>query len=170
MTTGAFIALHQDVVSAGLGNKVVFIEMTVDPRRDTPARLAAYSSRFGANWTLLTGSATNLAKIWKQLGVWYQVVPEGKPAQIDWWTGKPLTYDVDHSDGYFLIAPNGNERFGTSAMANLHGKLSPKLKTLLDAQGFTNLDHAQGPTWTVSSALSSIGWLVGKNIPAVATT
>ena len=40
--------------------------------------------------------------LWKYLGVSVQIVPEEQPAKIDWLTGKPLTYDVDHTDGYFL--------------------------------------------------------------------
>ena len=49
LITGAFIALQHDVKAAGLGEKVVFMEITVDPGRDTPARLAAYSRAFGAD-------------------------------------------------------------------------------------------------------------------------
>ena len=56
LVTGAFIALQRDVDAAGLGKKVVFMEITVDPGRDTPARLAAYSKEFGADWPLLTGT------------------------------------------------------------------------------------------------------------------
>ena len=35
LVTGAFIALQRDVEAAGLGKKVVFMEITVDPGRDT---------------------------------------------------------------------------------------------------------------------------------------
>jgi len=45
---------------AGLGNQVVFIEATVDPERDTPARLRAYTKEFEADWPLLTGTPANL--------------------------------------------------------------------------------------------------------------
>ncbi len=105
LVTGAFIALQRDVDAAGLAQKVVFMEITVDPRRDTPARLTAYSKEFGADWPLLTGTPVNLDALWKYLGVSVQIVPEEQPPKIDWLTGKPLTYDVDHTDGYFLIDP-----------------------------------------------------------------
>ena len=90
------------------------MEITVDPGRDTPARLAAYSKEFGADWVLLTGTPSNLNALWKFFGVSVQIVPEEQPAKIDWWTGQPLTYDVNHTDGYFLIDAAGHERFSDS--------------------------------------------------------
>ena len=127
LVTGAFIALQRDVRAAGLGSKVVFMEITVDPGRDTPARLAAYSKEFGADWVLATGTPANLDALWKFLGVSVQIVPEEQPAKIDWYTGTPLTYDVDHTDGYFLIDPAGHERFSDSNPPNLNGHLDKKL-------------------------------------------
>ena len=170
LVTGAFIALQRDVRVAGLGRKVVFIEITVDPGRDTPARLAAYSKEFGADWVLATGTPVNLAALWKFLGVSVQIVPEEQPAKIDWYTGTPLTYDVDHTDGYFLIDPAGHERFSDSNPPNLNGHLDKKLTDLLNGGGMQNLDHQGNPNWTLSDALSSISWLVGQNIPGVAST
>jgi cytochrome oxidase Cu insertion factor (SCO1/SenC/PrrC family) len=170
LVTGAFIALQRDVEAAGLGKKMVFMEITVDPGRDTAARLAAYSKEFGADWPLLTGTPANLDALWKFLGVSVQIVPEAQPAKIDWFTGKPLTYDVDHTDGYFLIDPTGHERFSDSNPPNLHGHLDKKLTNLLNDGGLQNLDHQGNPNWTLSDALSSISWLVGQNIPGVAST
>ena len=146
------------------------MEITVDPGRDTPARLAAYSKEFGADWVLATGTPVNLDALWKFLGVSVQIVPEEQPAKIDWYTGTPLTYDVDHTDGYFLIDPAGHERFSDSNPPNLNGQLDKKLTNLLNGGGLQNLDHQGNPNWTLSDALSSISWLVGQNIPSVAST
>jgi protein SCO1 len=170
LVTGAFIALRQDVRAAGLGRKVVFMEITVDPGRDTPARLAAYSARFGADWTMLTGTPAKLDKLWKFFGVSVQIVPEDQPPKLDWWTGKPLTYDVNHTDGYILLDRHGHERFADSNAPNLHGHLSKNLTGLLNAGGLQNLHHQEGISWSVSDALASIEWLVGRHIPAVANT
>jgi cytochrome oxidase Cu insertion factor (SCO1/SenC/PrrC family) len=170
LVTGAFIALQRDVQAAGLDNRVVFMEITVDPGRDTPARLTAYSEEYGADWVLATGSQANLDALWKFLGVSVQIVPEAQPAKIDWYTGKPLTYDVDHTDGYFLIGPSGHERFSDSTPPNLHGQLNKKLTGLLNAGGLKNLDEQNAPDWTLGQALSSISWLVGRSIPSVAST
>ena len=170
LVTGAFIALQRDVKAAGLGAKVVFMEITVDPGRDTPARLAAYSTQFGADWPLLTGTPANLAGLWKFFGVDAQIVPEDQPAKIDWYTGTPLTYDVNHTDGYILVGPDGRERFSDSNAPNLHGQLDHALTGLLNAGGLHNLNHQASPNWTLSDALNSISWLVGQNIPAGAGT
>ena len=80
LTTGIFQQLQASVRTAGLAGKVAFVEVTVDPGRDTPARLRAYRTRFGVDWTLLTGTASRIRAFWKPLGVYYQNVPEGHPA------------------------------------------------------------------------------------------
>jgi protein SCO1 len=165
LITGAFLSLQRDVRAAGLGNDVVFVELTVDPGRDTPARLAAYAQRFGADWTLLTGTPANLAQLWSFFHVAYQIVPEAVPPKLDWWTGTPLTYDVDHTDGYLLIDRSGHERFITGAPPNLHGQLAPDLQSLLDDGGLKNLRNQAQPSWTVQDALNSLSWLVGRTIP-----
>lgn len=170
LITGAFIALQRDVRAAGLGGKVVFMEITVDPARDSPARLAAYSKEFGADWVMATGTPANLNALWKFLGVSVQIVPEEQPAKIDWYTGTPLTYDVDHTDGYFLIDASGHERYSDSNPPDLHGQLDQKLKGLLNAGGIKNLNDQSAPNWTVDEALSSLSWLVGRTIPSVAST
>ncbi len=170
LVTGAFIALQRDVRMDGLGSKVVFMEITVDPGRDTPARLAAYSKEFGADWVLATGTPANLNALWKFLGVSVQIVPEEQPAKIDWYTGTPLTYDVDHTDGYFLIDSAGHERFSDSNPPNLNGRLGQNLTNLLNAGGLQNLERQANPNWSLSDALSSISWLVGQNIPGGANT
>ena len=170
LVTGAFIALQRDVEAAGLGRKVVFMEITVDPGRDSPARLAAYSKEFGADWPLLTGTPANLAALWKYLGVSVQTVPEAQPPKIDWYTGKPLTYDVNHTDGYFLIDAAGRLRFSDSNPPDLHGHLEKNLTNLLNAGGLQNLDDQAKPNWTLPEALSSISWLLGRNITNIAKT
>ena len=167
LITGAFISMRRDVEAAGLANKVAFLEVSIDPDRDTPARLAAYSHQFGANWPILTGNPANLAQLWRFFGVSYQKVPEDQPPKLDWWTHQPLTYDVNHTDGFILLDANGNERFITTSPPNLHGQLKPSLRNLLNDGGIQNLNHQQSPSWTVPEALGALGWLVGRNIPQV---
>jgi protein SCO1/2 len=166
LVTGAFISLQRDLRAAGLGNRVVFVEATVDPGRDTVARLAAYQKEFGADWDLWTGTPVNVAAFWKPFGVEYQIVPEEQPPKIDWFTGKPLTYDVDHTDGYILVGTDGHERFVDATAPNLGGKLDPKLTSLLDGGGVHDLHDPQQPNWTIADALASISWMLGTNVPA----
>ena len=164
LITGAFIALQRDVRAAGLGHKVVFVEATVDPDRDTVPRLSAYQKEFGADWELWTGTPANVASFWKSFGVTAQKVPEDQPAKIDWYTGQPLTYDVDHTDGYFLIDPQGHERFVDINAPNLKGQLNHALTGLLNRGGVEGLNNPGANDWTVNDALASIGWLLGTTI------
>ena len=165
LTTGIFQQLQASVKAAGLAHEVDFVEVTVDPGRDTPARLRAYQTRFGVDWTLLTGSAASIRAFWKPLGVYYQKVPEGHPAEVDWWTGKPLTYDVDHSDGFFLIDRSGDERFVTQDIPFLHGHLPSQLRKLLDSEGLKYLDAGDpGQDYTLPQAAEALSWLVGRRI------
>ena len=94
-------------------------------------------------------------------------MPEGRPAQLDWWTGKPLTYDVDHSDGFFLIDKSGDERFVTQDIPFLHGNLPPRLRKLLDSQGLKYLNAGDpGQDYTLPQAAEALSWLVGRKISA----
>ena len=164
ITTGAMILIARDLRAAGLAGKVQIAEASVDPGRDDPSRLAAYSRMTGASWTFLTGSAGTMAALWKWFGVYVQPVPEGAPPGIDWQTGKPYTYDVNHSDGFILIGSNQHERFITVDAAAL-GSLRPTLSRLLDEQGQSDLHRPPAGSWTIPQALQAIGWLAGKSIP-----
>ncbi len=140
------------------------MEITVDPGRDTPARLAAYSKEFGADWVLLTGTPANLDALWKFFGVFVQIVPEEQPPKLDWWTGKPLTYDVDHTDGYFLIDPTGTERFSDSNPPNLHGHLGPEPHGSAQRRGIEEPRRSELAELDVGpDALVSISWLDGPH-------
>jgi protein SCO1 len=169
LITGAFISLQRDLRAAGVAERVVFVEATVDPDRDTVARLAAYQKEFGADWDLWTGTAAQIAAFWKPFGVEYQKVAEEQPPKDDWWTGQPLTYDVEHTDGYILIDPQGRERFVDATAPDMAGRLNKKLAGLLDEGGLHDLDHPQPPNWTTADALASIGWLLGTNVPPAAS-
>jgi len=119
------------------------LEVTVDPGRDTSERMAAYAKLTGVVWALLTASSAMIAALWYYFGTYYQVVPEGSPAGIDWESGRPYTYDVDHSDGFIVIDPTLHERFVAARMVSGATVPSP-LRHLLDAQGVYDLKHPGG--------------------------
>ena len=170
LTTGTFQTLQLASARAGLANKVAFVEATVDPGRDSPARLHAYQTEFGATWTLLTGTPANITALWKHFGIYYQKVPEDSPPGIDWWTHKPLTYDIDHTNGFILIDPAGNERFITGALPELHGQLPANLRSLLNSEGLDHLANGiPGNGYTIPQALAALSWLVGRYIPLPTT-
>jgi cytochrome oxidase Cu insertion factor (SCO1/SenC/PrrC family) len=166
LVTGAFISLQRDLRAAGQAHRVVFVEATVDPGRDTVARLAAYQKEFGADWDLWTGTPAQIAAFWKPFHVDYQTVAEEQPPKDDWWTGQPLTYDVVHTDGYILIDGAGRERFVDASAPDMKGQLNKKLTGLLNAGGVQGLNNPQGPAWTTADALAAISWLLGTNVPA----
>ena len=105
---------------------------------------------------------------WHYFGIYYQDVPEDNPPGIDWQTGRPYTYDVNHSDGFLVFNQMMDERFVTGAAPNLAGhKLPGTLQNLLDAQGFKNLFHPGRDSWTIAEGLQAIGWVAGRNIPQI---
>ncbi len=165
LTTANLLVVERTLQADHVAGKVAIVEYSVDPGRDTPARLAAYARKTGATWPLLTGSAAQVAAADQFFYVYVQRVPEGTPPGIDWMTGKPLTYDVNHSDGFFLIDRRGHERFATEATPSVPGHRIPAaLRSMLDAQGLQNLYAPNGQTWTVPQLLDALGWLLGRHL------
>jgi len=170
LTTGNLLVMDRAVTAAGLGRRVRFVELTVDPGRDTPSRLHAYRQLTGApaNWLLVTGRPAAIAQIWQYLGVWYQRTGEGNPPAADWLTGKPLTYDINHEDALLYLDASGRLRFVVTGSPNASGSpIAPALRRFLDAEGVTNLDHPDASTWTASAALAPVAWLTGRPIKPV---
>jgi cytochrome oxidase Cu insertion factor (SCO1/SenC/PrrC family) len=169
LTTANLSLIQTAVDNAGLAKQVAIVEYSIDPERDTPARLAAYAKLTGASWTFLTGDQANVTAMNSFFYVVAQKVAEGTPPQQDWWTHQPLTYDVDHTDGFFIIDPNGHERFATAATPDVTShKLPAALNRMLDTQGQRNLNDPMinGQTWTVPQALADLGWVAHHSIPA----
>jgi protein SCO1/2 len=161
------VQLARETSSAGQSSKVVFVQLTVDPARDSPARLTAYRHFFAptpSNWVTLTGPASSIKAIWDFFGIAYAKVAEDSPPATDWWTGKKLTYDVQHSDIVLFLDPQQRERYVIDGTPDTQGQALPKpLNNFLSAQGRTNLDQPDaGDSWTVPQALSVVSWLTGK--------
>ena len=125
--------------------------------------MAAYAKLTGASWPLLTATPATIATLWHFYGIYYQIVPEGSPPGIDWQTGQPYTYDVDHSDGFILLDSHLHERFVAAGMVR-DASLSPSLHHLLDSQGVSDLEHPGGGSWTIDEALEAIGWVLGQPV------
>jgi len=164
MTTGVLEELNSTLAKDGIGQQVNVVETTVDPWRDSPARLRAYKREFGADFTMLTGSPHAIRTFWNWFGVQFYRVPEGKPADIDWWTHKPETFDINHTDAVYLIDPHGYLRVADDGMPKLQGKLSEPLRSLLDAEGVGNLEHPHLP-WTADQIADDVLNMMGRAIP-----
>ena len=169
LDTGNIVAAARRVERAGLGGKVTFLSITIDPQRDTRARLQAYRKLYApapADWLTLTGSPATLSAFWKSLGIFIQKVPDQPPAPKDWLTGKPLTYDLQHSDEVYFVDRHGNERFVLDGAAHLAkgAPIPPRLKSFLDALGRRNLNDPSGQAWTLPQALQVLSWLTGSKL------
>lgn len=168
LTSAVFGTAQQRVAKAGLSDQVVFLEGTVDPARDTPARLAAYQKLFGPepNWQFLTGTQADLDALWKFFGVYHEKQPEGSgPAPTDWLTGQPLTYDVAHQDVVVILGTDGNQKWLVNGTPNTGGvKPPPTLDAFLSADGKQNLTNPADPSWTAEDILAAIGQATGKQI------
>lgn len=167
LTSTNFELIDRAITGAHLAGRVQLVELTVDPQRDTSARLHAYRQLFQAptNWSLLTASPDTVSKIWKFFGAYYQRIPEDNPPAIDWWTGKPLTYDVDHSDVLAYLDPAGRWRFLIFGLPNTQGRpVPPAMTQFLSDLGRTHLNHPDAQAWTVPQALQPLSWLMGTTI------
>ena len=164
MTAGALMQVIRQLRRAGLGKRVVVAEVTVDPWRDTPARLRAYQRLTGVNFRLLTGTPSEIRRFWRFFGVYYRRVAQGKPPDVDWLTHRPETFDVQHADGLFVLDPSGRERIADLGMPDAGGHLPASLRGLLSSEGRRNLAHPQLP-WTATQVLDDVYRLMGRQIP-----
>ncbi len=82
--------------------------ITIDPERDTVARLADYMAHFHSRLIGLTGSADDIANVADAYHVWYKKVQGDEP-----------DYAMDHTSIMYLMGPDGefvqHFSFGTSA-------------------------------------------------------
>src|SRR5262245_10319567 len=93
-----------------------FVELTLDPARDTVARLHAYQRLYGhlPHWSLATGRPHAVNALWQALGVSTHKTPTDEKVR-DWMTGSLLKhpYDIEHQDVVFVIDPAGHIRWLT---------------------------------------------------------
>ena len=167
ITTAQLTQVDKKVTKAGLASRVQFVLITVDPQRDTPQQLHAYRSfaKLPSNFSLLTGDSDNLAKLWKYLGVGYQRVPEGNPPGIDWRTGKPLSYDIQHTDVLTYLDADSTQRFAIVGMPS--GQKAPLTEgesAFLNDEGRANLKANDTANWTPQQSLQVVSWLTGKHL------
>ena len=75
--------------------QIIFV--SVDPKRDTPARLKEYTNAFGTHVVGVTGDDTALAPLKKRMGILSAIHESEKDKE---------NYLVDHSSSVFLTAPD----------------------------------------------------------------
>ena len=91
------------------------VMITVDPERDTPARLREYAEAFNGAFTALTGPPERLAAVRKAYGV----IAEKRVV-----SGTSAAYLIDHSAFVYVVDPAGQLRvmfpFGMSIDDMVH--------------------------------------------------
>jgi len=163
-TTGNLLAVQASLEAATQQNDVEILELSVDPERDTPTRLAAYAKNVGASWTMAVASVADTTTLMKYFGMTTERM-DSEGSVIDWMTGQPLTYDLSHSDGFSVINPAGVERFVSGAAPSFHGTLPSVLGNFLSSDGKATLADPPKNGWTPAQALSAISWVAGTEIP-----
>ena len=89
------------------GPAITPIFVSIDPARDTPAKMKSYVSAFGPDVVGLTGSTAQIAAVTDAYHVYFKKVPYGTHGQ----------YMMDHSTFVFLLDRNGRyvDHFGRTA-------------------------------------------------------
>lgn len=83
LTTAALSQVQRRLMARGWWTKdIVFVSVTTDPARDTPAVLSQYARRYradGAGWHFLTADSKTLAQVYRQYGI--EIQPRGNGVQ-----------------------------------------------------------------------------------------
>jgi protein SCO1/2 len=185
-TTGNLLQL-QTRLNADHASNIEVIAIDVDPYRDTPSRLAAYAKLIGANfqlWTEAGATSTpyltlkelekknpvgngdrnaNLTLLEKFFGWTVQVVPQDTPPPNDWMAPHDqLTYDINHSDRFWIINANQSVRYVSGDLPAFTGKLSVVLSNFMGYKSNIYNAPVYKGGWTPAEAVRAIEWVTGK--------
>jgi cytochrome oxidase Cu insertion factor (SCO1/SenC/PrrC family) len=177
-TAGDLLQLQALLNKAGASN-VAVVAIDVDPYRDTQKRLAAYSKMIGAGFQFWreTGKTTtprlnktspigtgdtnpNLTVMEKFFGWTVQVVPS-TPEPRDWMAPhERLTYDINHSDGFWVINSDQTVRFVSGDKPHFRGTIAKTLSLFMGNKSDVYKDvNPHG--WSPKGALQAISWVAG---------
>jgi protein SCO1/2 len=147
-TTLAEVAQALQTLGPKETEKVQVLMISVDPERDTPARLAGYLAHFSASFLGLTGTPDEIATAAASYGIYYKKY-EGTPEN---------GYVVDHTSMVIVVDEKGFVQllfpFGTPAQA-----MADDLAALLH----TAASASDGPQIQVENV-----W--GRSLPEVVTS
>jgi len=185
--TSANMAQIESKLAADKASNVVVVGVTVDPYRDTQSRIAAYLKLIGANfdiWTPTGATSTpvitkaelamknpvgtgdnnaNLNALEKFFGWTVQVIPQGNPPAQDWLAPyKSLTYDINHSDGFWIIDPSQHVRFVSGTQPAFTGTLSKTLATFMGYKSNIYKSPVYKGGWTPAQVLQALSYVDQK--------
>jgi protein SCO1/2 len=122
LLTGKLVSL-QPRLGADFGRRVFFVAVTVDPERDTPARLKGYGLAHGARfdgWAFVTGAPDEIRALSRRYGVYAKKTARG---------------DVDHTFLTSVIDPQGMLRVQYMGVRFDPAELLDDVRTLLAEAG-----------------------------------
>lgn len=164
--TAAMLQAARTINRAGLGGKVEFLSITIDPTRDDTRHLAAYRRLFGAlpNWETLTGSSTDIDHLWDKLGIWRRTVHVAAPYPRDWLTGARLTTDIQHTDDLIFIDGAQRFRFEIDGPASVRSAsdMPPRIVGFMDALGHRNIRNPSAGSWSGAQVQRVLRWLLSQ--------
>lgn len=160
-TTGNAIQTAR-ILQAHHATNVRVIEVTVDPRRDSVARLAKYRTMVGLTssdvaisyWRASPADTTTMMRFFGMTTEKMAV----DSVHRDWMTGKPITYELDHSDGFYVVSSNGKLRYVSGLSARFVGTLTKAMKNYLNDMGLATLAKPS-PGWTPTDAVSALSYV-----------
>ncbi len=161
-TTSAFASLEAYLHQAGVANQVELVELSVDPAHDSVARLSSFAKLTGASWTLATGSPSQVSRLWRALGQFYQSGKATGAVPRDALTGAPAAHGVTYANAVYFVGTSGALRI--SDFAAPQAGLDAAAKHLVSAEGVA----IPAPTtsgWTVRQALGNIEVLLNRRLP-----
>jgi protein SCO1 len=113
------LQITQDLEELGPdGDKIKVVFVSVDPERDTPAKLEAYMASFDPRIVALTGAEDVIAAVARAYGASYRKVPADS------------SYVIDHTASVFLLDREG-EYVGALTHADSRSARLVKLRRLL---------------------------------------
>jgi protein SCO1/2 len=187
-TSGNLLQLQAQIDTSKASN-IDVIAIDVDPYRDTRARIAAYAKLIGANFQIWTESGptttpyitdkeyasknpigkgdrnANLTTIEKFLGWTVQVVPQDVPAPTDWMVPHDLlSYDINHSDGFWIIDAKQSVRFVSGDLPAFTGTLSKVLSTFMGYKSNIYKNPVYKGGWTPAEATHALEWVANEKV------
>jgi cytochrome oxidase Cu insertion factor (SCO1/SenC/PrrC family) len=109
----------------------------------TPAALAAFTNYLG------------MSVVYTRPGV--------NPTSNDWWLGSPINYDIDHSDGFYVVDPSSSVGFVSQDAPHFVGLLATALKNYLNKGGLFRLTHPY-KGWNPTQAFQAMEYVAGTNL------
>ncbi len=94
--TMAELRAARQQLSAQQAARVQVVLITVDPQRDSPAKIQEYAAGFDPSFIGLSGTEARLSTVWKSYGVYREVQPSANGG-----------YTLAHTSRVYVIYPDG---------------------------------------------------------------